>query len=123
MRALLACPPGGCVLLQPGAHAGPLLLPANRPVHVFGRGQATVAYTYGHGPWTDALLCRGGDSSVDGVTIQLIAFPGEEAPGSGVHVEGGGRLRLARCDVTSGAAGAAVLVDAPGSSLTAVDCK
>ena len=36
------CPPGGCVLLLPGMHDGPLALEASKEVHVFGRGRATL---------------------------------------------------------------------------------
>ena len=37
------CPAGGSVLLLPGAHAGPLVLPAAcKEVHVFGRGRAAL---------------------------------------------------------------------------------
>jgi len=40
--AVRACPPGGSVLLLPGTHEGPLRLEADKEVHIFGRGLATL---------------------------------------------------------------------------------
>ena len=40
--AVERCPQGGCMLLMPGVHEGPLTLAANKVVHVFGRGQAVL---------------------------------------------------------------------------------
>ena len=42
--AIDRCPAGGCVLLLPGTHEGTLVLwaCANKEVHVFGRGRATL---------------------------------------------------------------------------------
>ena len=40
--AVDSCPAGGSVLLLPGTHDGPLVLEADKVVHVFGRGSATL---------------------------------------------------------------------------------
>ena len=41
------CSAGGCVLLLPGTHDGPLVLTAGKVVHVFGRGLATLRAAIG----------------------------------------------------------------------------
>ena len=59
------CPPGGCVLLLPGTHAGPLVLAADREVHVFGRGLVTLWTSAGH-----ALVSRAATSTLDGLIVR-----------------------------------------------------
>ena len=90
------CPRGGCVLLLPGTHEGPLTLRANQEVHVFGRGQATLR-TAGE----DVLSVDSAIATVDGLTIL------QEATGNivcAVVVLSGAAPRLQNCDVSGRAA-------------------
>ena len=88
------CPPGGCVLLLPGEHAGPLVLgpprkkrraggrggsgekasgsgsgalpsPVDKEVHVFGRGQAVLRTSAGH-----VVSSTAAKGTLDGLTIE-----------------------------------------------------
>ena len=105
--AVDACPPGGTVLLGPGTHAGPLTLGADKEVHVFGRGRATL-----RAEWGDALLSRAARATVDGLIVR------REAAGLGHAVcVSGGRLRLQACDIAN-----AVAHDAGGAHLYAGVC-
>ena len=106
------CPPGGCVLLLPGAHKGPLVLGprevangegppvhvADKEVHVFGRRQATLRLDRG------TLLDRGrllaslaAAATVDGLTVAREV----DIYRQGCVCIAGGRLRLQACDITS----------------------
>ena len=89
--AVDACPPGGCVLLLPGTHAGPLVLTADKEVHVFGRGRATLRASSGNVVTSEAAA-----ATLDGLIII------HEAGGSvdGVWIQRG-KLRVQACDVTS----------------------
>ena len=87
------CPPGGCVLLLPGTHEGPLVLPVDKVVHVFGRGQATLLRTTGGGVLTSFAT----SSTVDGLIIRCEVLWGSIYC---VWISGG-RLRLQDCDITS----------------------
>ena len=92
------CPAGGCVLLLPGTHDGPLLLSAGKVVHVFGRARATLRATAG-GSILDVLTSEAATSTVDGLILRQEAT----GPGNsfGVAIRGGA-LRLQSC-VVSGA--------------------
>ena len=81
------CPPGGCVLLLPGTHEGPLVLPANKVVHVFGRGLATLRSAI-----SDVLTSWAASSTVDGLLVRQEGED-EDDEGRGVRIRGG-RLRL-----------------------------
>ena len=83
------CPPGGCVLLLPGTHDGPLALTAVKEVHVFGRGRAKLRAAEG------ALVTSWAvKSTLDGLVIRRDAG----GSGRGVWIRGGA-LRLQACDV------------------------
>ena len=85
------CPPGGCVLLRPGTHDGPLALAADKVVHVFGRGRATLRAAEGALVTSETLT-----STLDGLVIRREAGGG----GRGVWIRGGS-LRLQACDISS----------------------
>ena len=86
------CPPGGSVLLLPGTHNGPLVLPPGKEVHVFGRGRATL--------WTaDGAVFTSSTASatLDGLLLRREAGGGDDEC---VRIRCG-RLRLQACDITS----------------------
>ena len=66
------CPRGGCVLLLPGTHAGPLVLRTNQEVHLFGRGQATLRTSMG-----SLLTSTAVRATVDGVSLKRFLVAGE----------------------------------------------
>ena len=89
------CPPGGCVLLLPGTHDGPLVLAADKVVHVFGRGLATLRTASG-----TVIKSESTKATLDGLVIR------REAGGTCSNNRDcawvkGGRLRLQGCDLTS----------------------
>ena len=90
--AVNSCPPGGSVLLLPGTHEGTLVLPADKEVHVFGRGQATLRTWSG-----DVLYSRAATSTIEGLAMWQVGFRNDER---GVKIEGG-QLRLQACDIRS----------------------
>ena len=65
--AVDACPPGGSVLLLPGTHAGPLVLLADKEVHVFGRGHATLRTASG----TAVVTSEAAVATCDGLVIHV----------------------------------------------------
>ena len=86
------CPPGGCVLLQPGTHTGPLVLVADKVVHVFGRGSATLQSA------TRTVLT----SSADAATVDGLILRREAGDVNHYCVKiKSGRLRLQACDITN----------------------
>ena len=87
------CPRGGCVLLLPGTHAGPLALTADKLVHVFGRGEATLRTATG-----SVLQSSAAESTIDGLAMRRQI--GLSNSDDGVWIRGG-RLRLQACDVTA----------------------
>ena len=89
--AVDACPPGGCVLLLPGTHEGPLVLTASKSVHVFGRGRAMLRASEG-----SVLSSSATTSTVDGLIVRLGL--GNDYDGCGVSISGG-RLQLQACDI------------------------
>ena len=92
--AVDACPPGGCVLLLPGTHNGPLALAAGKVVHVFGRGRATLRTAVG-----EVITSAAGEATLDGLTVRM----GAHAAGDG-HFSiliTAGKLRVQACDVSS----------------------
>ena len=88
------CPPGGCVLLLPGTHVGPLVLPADKEVHVLGRGRATLRLRTAS--CTETVSSEAAAATLDGLTIRREAGGG----GEGVKITGGA-LRLQTCNITS----------------------
>ena len=104
------CPRGGCVLLLPGVHAGPLMLAADKVVHVFGRGQATLSCSAGH-----VVTSFAEESSINGLILRREADVApvidvdavDEAPEPPVASDDhtvwirGGQLRMQACDVTN----------------------
>ena len=96
--AVDACPRGGCVLLLPGTHAGPLVLTANQEVHLFGRGQATLRTSAGAGPVLSSMAER---ATVDGLII--VREGGGLSGENGVAITAG-RLRLQASRMSSEAA-------------------
>ena len=110
--AVDACPPGGCVLLLPGAHAGPVDLAPGKEVHVFGRGRATLRTA------DDFVLTSSTvTSTIDGLILRREA-------GGGRHYcvwITGGRLRLQACDIAS--ASLACVVIQGGADPTVAACR
>ena len=88
------CPRGGCVLLMPGTHEGPLVLAANKEVHVFGRGQATLQTRS-----REVVTSKADKSTLDGLTLR---FNGTSADYSVWIIAG--HLRLQNCDISNAAA-------------------
>ena len=111
------CPPGGCVLLRPGRHEGPLVLGVGREVHVFGRGQATLRTTEG-----DVLTSASSNATVDGLSLKrMLSSDGDE--GESAVILNSGKLRLQNCDIIS-VAGCGILADDDmEADLTVVRCK
>ena len=87
------CPPGGCVLLLPGEHAGPVVLSPSKEVHVFGRGLAVLSTSTG-----EVLVSEAVTSTVDGLVIQRKV--NDAVNDYAVWIARGG-LRMQACDVTS----------------------
>ena len=108
------CPPGGCVLLLPGTHLGPLVLAANKVVHVFGRGCATLQTAD-----VTVLISSAQESTIDKLAIRREA--GGSGDCDGVWIRGG-RLRMQACDVTSAASGACVMIEG-GADPVLASCK
>ena len=92
--AIDRCPPGGSVLLLPGTHEGPLVLPADKEVHVFGCGRATLGTAAG-----TVVTSRSETATLDG----LIVRTGAHTFGSGHFgiLVTAGKLRVQACDVSS----------------------
>ena len=107
------CPPGGCVLLLPGRHDGPLVLSAEKKVHVFGRGRATLRTAEGTVLYSSASV-----STVDGLILRREAGGGSSDCCVWV---GGGRLRLQACDITS--ASLACVAFSGGADPILASCK
>ena len=90
------CPRGGCVLLLPGTHEGPLVLAADQEVYLFGRGLAALRAAVG-----DVLTSW----SATAMLVRLIVrqegvLGGGGIDGCGVHIRGGA-LRLEACSICS----------------------
>ena len=122
------CPPGGCVLLLPGTHEGPLVLQAGKEVHVFGRRLAMlqtsvddVLSSYAEKSTCDGLFIRREASVVpdDPDNDEAEEEEEEEEENCGVWIAGG-RLRLQDCDVTS--ASLDCLIFEGGADPTIVAC-
>ena len=91
--AVNRCPPGGSVLLLPGTHNGPLVLRANKEVHVFGRGQATLRTAAGFVVSSEAVK-----ATLDGLIIRHDAEIHSSNCVVGIR---SGRLRMQACIITS----------------------
>ena len=100
--AVNRCPPGGCVLLLPGTHAGRFVLAAEKEVHVFGRGRATLRAASGKAVVTSEAAV----ATIDGLVIRREAG---NVSGSGVWITGGA-LCMQACDITSAANDACVWI-------------
>ena len=107
------CPPGGCVLLLPGTHAGPLTLAAGKVVHVFGRGRATLRTSSGAVVTSEAVA-----STLDGLVVRRDLGNGHDDHGVWIR---GGALRMQTCDVAS-AAGTCIFIEG-GADPRLVSCK
>ena len=112
--AVERCPPGGSVLLLPGRHRGPLVLVADREVHVFGRGQATlqaafdVFTSYAVRATADGLIVRQEESSKPGL-FDCVAIQG-------------GALRLQACDIIAVSA-TGIKVSGAGTNPVIAECR
>ena len=117
--AVDACPPGGCVLLLPGTHDGPLVLTAGKVVHVFGRGLATL-----HAATGTVVTSESATSTLDGLIIRRLAGDTINKQCDCVWIKGG-RLRLQACDVTSAASSVVCVVidSAADPVLSACKCE
>ena len=98
------CPPGGCVLLLPGTHEGPLTL--RQEVHVFGRGLATLQSA----TRSVVVASAAAKATLDGLLIRREAGGINNLYRDGVWITGG-RLRLQACDITSAASGILVFIE------------
>ena len=114
--AVDACPVGGCVLLLPGTHDGPLVLAVGKVVHVFGRGRATLRASTGTVVTSDAA-----EGTLDGLIIRREAG-GADSCRDCVWIKGG-RLRLQACDVTCAALNVPCVWIEGGADPTLVACK
>ena len=112
--AIDRCPPGGCVLLLPGTHAGPLVLAANKVVHVFGRSQATLQTVGG-----EVVTSAANKATIDGLIVRTEAH----ASGKGHHgiLITAGNLRVQNCNV-SNQSRSGICVTGPAADPFIVDC-
>ena len=108
------CPPGGCVLLLPGTHAGPVVLTADKVVHVFGRGRATLQTSAG-----EVVISQASKATLDGILIQRMAGNTSNKDYAVWIVHGG--LRMQACEITC-AALACVCIDGGADPVLAA-CK
>ena len=131
--AVDACPPGGSVLLLPGAHEGPLVLGprevangegppvqvGDKEVHVFGCGQATLR-TSGKNV-KDVLTSSAEVATVDGLVLRR-----EASGGGGNHAAvciNGGRLRLQACFVVKSTFDGVRIEGGAGTNPVLASCK
>ena len=115
-EAVDRCPPGGCVLLLPGTHDGPLVLTADKKVHVFGRGHATLRTATGA-----VVRCEAFEATLDGLLIRRYAGGAHDCECDGVWIKGG-RLRMQACDITSAASSVCVLIEG-GADPVMTSCR
>ena len=113
--AVDACPPGGCVLLLPGSHKGPLFLFPGKVVHVFGRGRATLRTASG-----TVVISAADKSTMDGIAVRREA--GGDVSDSGMWIRGG-QLHLQACDVTSASPFGACVAIEEGADPVLINCK
>ena len=132
--AVDASPPGGCVLLLPGTHDGPLVLgarvevrrrqgheeeearTADKEVHVFGRGQAILRATTRH-----VLTSVAATATLDGLIVRPPEAVGADAF-CGVWIAGGA-LRLQACDITGATLACLVISGGAGTDPMVSGCK
>ena len=116
--AVDASPPGGCVLLLPGTHNGPLVLTAGKVVHLVGRWHDLLQAATG-----TAVTSEAAEGTLDGLIIRREAGCSRNNHRGCVWIRGG-RLRLQACDVTSAAIDAPCVQIEGGAdpSLTACKC-
>ena len=107
------CPPGGSVLLQPGMHAGRLVLAPDQEVHVFGRGRATLRVADGN-----VLTSSSAVATVDGLILRREAGGGNRYC---VWIRSG-RLRLQACDVTCASISCIGIEGGADPTITACKC-
>ena len=112
--AVNRCPPGGSVLLLPGTHNGPLVLRANKEVHVFGRGQATLRTAAGFVVSSEAV-----NATLDGLVIRHEAESYSSDCGVGIR---SGRLRLHACIITSAQVVCVVISGAADPTVASCKC-
>ena len=113
--AVDACPPGGCVLLLPGTHNGPLALAAGKVVHVFGRGRATLRTAAG-----DVISSAAAASTLDGLIVRTDAHTAGDGH-FGIFITAG-KLRVQACDVSSQSR-SGIRVEGPTADPFIVDCR
>ena len=106
--AVRRCPRGGSVLLLPGTHNGPLVLEADREVHLFGRGLATLRTAY-------HMVV---DSKANTATLKGLIIRCEGDSGGGVHIRRGA-LRLQACDIKNASRDVAVWIQGGGDPVLA----
>ena len=116
--AVDACSTGGCVLLLPGTHDGPLVLTAGRVVHVFGRGCATLRAATG-----TVVTSEAAEGTLDGLNIRREAGSTSNNYSRDCVWIRGGRLRLQACDVTCVAKYVTCVVIEGGADPMLAACK
>ena len=94
--ALDACPPDGAILLLAGVFVVAESLAVHRPVHLFGRGAATLR---GKGADRQPLAIVMASTSFASLSDVHVACTDEGS--YALYVSNPGRLRLERCEVTS----------------------
>ena len=109
------CPHGGSVLLQPGTHAGPLVLTAGRVVHVFGRGRAMLRTAVG-----EVIASSAATSTIAGLSVRTDAHTSGEGQ-VGILITAG-RLRVQECDVSSQSR-SGICVKGPSADPFIVGCR
>ena len=114
-EAVDGCREGGCVLVSPGTHSGPLTL--SKEVHLFGLGKATLQAGKG-----SVITSTAAKATVSGFSIRKLAVDGAARGDYGVWIKGGG-LRLQGCDVVSEAWSGVANEGGPSSDPLIVDCK
>ena len=115
--AVDACPPGGSVLLLPGTHDGPLVLTADKVVHVFGRGLATLRAATGTVTSIEAET-----ATLDGLFIRLEAGAVIQYDHDCVWIRGG-RTRMQACDVSSAVENVSCIFIDGGADPLLISCK
>ena len=112
------CPPGGCMLLLPGTHDASLVLPADKEVHVFGRGRATLRSAAG-----TVVTSSSAVSTIDGIVVrQERIIEGIHRSSFGVAIEGGA-LRVQACDISSASDACIFVTGGAGTDPVVTGCK
>ena len=121
-KAVDACPPGGCLLLEEGVHILAESLFLRKEVHLFGRGTAELRAS---GPFAVVQCLEGaGFGGMFGVNVRKLGGGSEDKHGA-VHIAHG-RFRLEGCQLivdSLESEGACLVVEGASASPTLLDCR